>query len=68
MKRPVRTERKGGLMSGKAKRDLMGAILFFIAGVIFFFNEKGRYMAFVFFALSLIFFALSRGNKDKDDY
>lgn len=55
-------------MSGKAKRDLVGAILFFIAGVIFFFNEKGRYMAFVFFALSLIFFALSRDNKDKDDY
>ena len=58
----------GKLMSGKAKRDLAGAILFFIAGVIFYFSEKGRYMSYVFLALSLIFFALARGNKDKDDY
>ena len=29
----------GKLMSGKAKRDLVGAILFFIAGVIFYFSE-----------------------------
>ena len=54
-------------MSGKAKRDLAGAILFFIAGVIFFFSEKGRYMSYVFLTLSLIFFALARGNRDKDD-
>ena len=53
-------------MSGKAKRDLAAAILFFIAGIIFFFNEKGRYMSYVFLTLSLIFFAASRGgNKTK---
>ena len=52
-------------MSGKAMRELAAAILFFIAGVVFFFNEKGRYMAYVFFTLSLISFAMARGNKDR---
>lgn len=55
-------------MSGKAGRELAAAILFFIAGVIFFFNEKGRYMSYVFFGLSLISFALARSGKDKNDY
>ena len=55
-------------MSGKAKRDLAGAILFFIAGIIFFFNDKAKYMSYVFMTLSLIFFALARGDKNKGDY
>ena len=54
-------------MNGRAKRNLIGAVLFFIAGVIFFFNEKGRYMAYVFFALSLMLFAVSRSGRDSDD-
>ena len=54
-------------MNGRAKRNLIGAVLFFIAGVVFFFNEKGRYMAYVFFILSLVLFAISRGGRDSDD-
>ena len=55
-------------MNGKAKRELAAAILFFIAGVVFFFSGKGRYMAYVFFTLSLISFAMARSGKDKDGY
>lgn len=49
-----------------AKRDLFAAILFFIAGIIFFFNDKAKYMSYVFLGMSLIFFALYQRDKYKD--
>ena len=44
-------------MDADARRDLIVSILFFIAGVLFFFGKTGRYMCAVFWVLSLIFFS-----------
>ena len=55
-------------MNAKTRRDLIVSILFFIAGVLFFFAEKGRYMCVVFWVLSLIFFSSFRKERqDPDD-
>lgn len=49
-----------------AKRDLFAAILFLIAGIILFFNDKVKYMSYVFLGMSLIFFALYQRGRDKE--